>query len=133
MIQWIASSECNSTECQDILRYDASTSTTLRMLDPPATWEMRYGSGKAQGIVGYDTIHLGDFRVEGQAFGASKRIIESFWYFMYCFSSRIKRLGSYPQQDRFFWYPRSFFRFLLCDVALYWPNPAQQSSCLVTL
>ena len=41
------------------------------MLDPPATWEMRYGSGKAQGIVGYDTIHLGDFRVEGQAFGAS--------------------------------------------------------------
>jgi len=32
---------------------------------------MHYVSGKAQGKVGYDTIRLGDFRMEGQAFGRS--------------------------------------------------------------
>ena len=94
---------------------------------------MEYVKGKAQGIVGYDTIHLGDFRVDGQAFGRSKLILEPIQSYKCYFSSRIKRLGSLPEQHWFFWYSRSFFRSPLCDITFCGSNSAQQSPRLVTL
>jgi cathepsin D len=63
---WVADSDC-TTGCRDVPTFDASQSTTFRNLSSP--FAITYGSGRAAGVLGQDTVQMAGFSVAQQTFG----------------------------------------------------------------
>ncbi|KAI0691707.1 aspartic peptidase domain-containing protein, partial [Earliella scabrosa] len=63
---WIASDGGFSIG-DDIVKFDPSNSSTFRDLQTP--FQIRYGSGAAQGTLGQDVVEMAGFRVVSQTFG----------------------------------------------------------------
>jgi cathepsin D len=63
---WIASSSC-SVGCNGISKFNQASSTSYKNLSTP--FDITYGSGRAQGSLGQDTVQMAGFSVANQNFG----------------------------------------------------------------
>ena len=68
---WIPSSRCSTTRCLTHERY--STSNTFEQYNG-AAMSIQYLSGKVQGEMAKETIHLGDLDVSGQIIGVANEV-----------------------------------------------------------
>ncbi|XP_071894733.1 pepsin A-like [Anas platyrhynchos] len=66
---WVPSVYCSSRACANHRRFDPARSSTYRgTTTSVATW---YGTGSMVGVLGYDTVTVGNIQVPNQVFGLS--------------------------------------------------------------
>ncbi|XP_035183467.1 pepsin A-like [Oxyura jamaicensis] len=66
---WVPSVYCSSPACANHRRFDPARSSTYRgTTTSVATW---YGTGCMVGVLGYDTVTVGNIQVQNQVFGLS--------------------------------------------------------------
>ncbi|KAF5383540.1 hypothetical protein D9615_003749 [Tricholomella constricta] len=63
---WVADANCNVT-CNGVATFNPTASSTFSTTDLP--FEISYGSGRASGTLGADTIQMAGFSVSNQTFG----------------------------------------------------------------
>ncbi|KAL7408890.1 aspartic peptidase domain-containing protein [Mrakia frigida] len=63
---WVAGTECLISSCNDITKYDPTSSSTFS--NSTTAFKISYGSGDASGYVATDNIGLGGSTVTGQTF-----------------------------------------------------------------
>jgi cathepsin D len=63
---WLSDSNC-ITGCDGVATFDATTSSTFKNLT--TDFSITYGSGKAIGTLGRDTVQMAGFSVANQVFG----------------------------------------------------------------
>uniref|UniRef100_A0A8B9II98 pepsin A n=1 Tax=Anser cygnoides TaxID=8845 RepID=A0A8B9II98_ANSCY len=67
---WVPSVYCSSRACTNHRRFDPARSSTYRgTTTSVATW---YGTGSMVGVLGYDTVTVGNIQVQNQVFGLSQ-------------------------------------------------------------
>ncbi|KAG6907899.1 hypothetical protein DXG01_007006 [Tephrocybe rancida] len=62
---WVADSSCNSS-CDGVATFNPNASTTFKTENTP--FSISYGSGKASGFLGSDTVQMAGFSVSNQTF-----------------------------------------------------------------
>ncbi|KAG5196421.1 hypothetical protein JEQ12_011107 [Ovis aries] len=67
---WVPSVDCRSPSCSTHKRFNPQKSTTFQRLDQKI--ELIYGSGSMKGVLGRDTIQIGDLVITNQIFGLSQ-------------------------------------------------------------
>ncbi|XP_020938612.1 pregnancy-associated glycoprotein 2-like [Sus scrofa] len=67
---WVPSVYCKSKACVTHRSFNPSHSSTFRL--PGKNFELKYGSGKISGFLGYDTVWIGSLRTMNQVFGLSQ-------------------------------------------------------------
>ena len=63
--QWVVASDCTTEDCSGVPKYNKSASLSLS--DVP--FHLNYLMGNVTGVVGSDTVTLGEFQVSSQIFG----------------------------------------------------------------
>ncbi|XP_027006720.2 gastricsin-like isoform X3 [Tachysurus fulvidraco] len=66
---WVNSVYCNSAACNGHPLFDPSKSSTFTSNQQP--FSITYGTGSVQGIIGYDTVTMGQLTVTNQKIGLS--------------------------------------------------------------
>ncbi|XP_047630070.1 pregnancy-associated glycoprotein 2-like isoform X1 [Phacochoerus africanus] len=66
---WVPSTYCQSMACVTHNTFDPFQSTTFQL--PGIVIDLHYGSGTMTGLLGYDTIQMGDLIIKNQTFGLS--------------------------------------------------------------
>ncbi|KAL1020843.1 hypothetical protein UPYG_G00005430 [Umbra pygmaea] len=66
---WVPSVYCNSTACQDHVKFNHSKSSTFKGTNH--TVSIQYGTGSLFGVLGIDTVALAGMSVANQGFGVS--------------------------------------------------------------
>uniref|UniRef100_A0A286ZK82 Peptidase A1 domain-containing protein n=1 Tax=Sus scrofa TaxID=9823 RepID=A0A286ZK82_PIG len=66
---WVPSIYCQSMACVTHNTFDPFQSTTFQL--PGIVIDLHYGSGTMTGLLGYDTIQMGDLIIKNQTFGLS--------------------------------------------------------------
>ncbi|KAI5454915.1 hypothetical protein NCC49_002191 [Naganishia albida] len=64
---WLAGTECQSTTCQGIPRYQESSSSSFATNNQ--VFNITYGSGQADGFLAQDTVSMGGYTVPNQVLG----------------------------------------------------------------
>uniref|UniRef100_A0A4X1TNU4 Pregnancy-associated glycoprotein 2-like n=1 Tax=Sus scrofa TaxID=9823 RepID=A0A4X1TNU4_PIG len=67
---WVPSVYCKSKACVTHRSFNPSHSSTFRL--PGINFELKYGSGKISGFLGYDTVRIGSLMTMNQIFGLSQ-------------------------------------------------------------
>ncbi|XP_027388183.1 pregnancy-associated glycoprotein 2-like [Bos indicus x Bos taurus] len=67
---WVPSVDCQSPSCSKHKRFDPQKSTTFQPLNQKI--ELVYGSGSMKGVLGSDTIQIGNLVIVNQIFGLSQ-------------------------------------------------------------
>lgn len=71
---FILNETCQSSRCSKHRRFDATKSRSYRRAPDGDKLSIEYLSGKIEGELGQDTIHIGSFEVKNQFFGAAEQI-----------------------------------------------------------
>ncbi|NXC49255.1 PEPA protein, partial [Penelope pileata] len=67
---WVPSVYCSSPACTNHRRFDPTRSSTFHgTTTSVASW---YGTGSMVGVLGYDTVMIGNIQVQKQIFGLSQ-------------------------------------------------------------
>ncbi|XP_078514919.1 pepsin A-like isoform X2 [Lissotriton helveticus] len=64
---WVPSVDCSSPACLNHNKFDPSSSSTFQSTNENLA--IHYGKGSMTGVLGYDTVQVGDLVVTNQAFG----------------------------------------------------------------
>ncbi|KAB0357740.1 hypothetical protein FD754_001896 [Muntiacus muntjak] len=67
---WVPSVDCQSPSCSKHKRFNPQKSTTFRHLDQKIN--LSYGSGRMNGVLGCDTVQIGNLVIVNQTFGLSQ-------------------------------------------------------------
>ncbi|XP_040111881.1 pregnancy-associated glycoprotein 2-like [Oryx dammah] len=67
---WVPSVDCRSPSCSTHKRFNPQKSTTFQRLDQKI--KLIYGSGSMNGVLGRDTIQIGNLVITNQIFGLSQ-------------------------------------------------------------
>ncbi|XP_066110118.1 pepsin F-like [Saccopteryx bilineata] len=67
---WVPSIYCSSPACLKHSTFDPRRSSTFQKTNQPI--ELHYGSGSMTGVLGYDTVQIGELVDTAQAFGLSR-------------------------------------------------------------
>ncbi|XP_070813417.1 pepsin A-like [Pituophis catenifer annectens] len=76
---WVPSVYCSSGACSDHHKFSPQQSSTFRSTSQ--TLSITYGTGSMTGILGYDTVQVGNIQVSNQIFGLSQTEPGSFLYY----------------------------------------------------
>ncbi|KDQ50723.1 hypothetical protein JAAARDRAFT_41815 [Jaapia argillacea MUCL 33604] len=68
---WLADSSC-STGCRSVPTFDAASSSSFKNLSQP--FDIQYGSGRAIGVLGQDSVQMAGFSVANQVFGVCDQV-----------------------------------------------------------
>ncbi|CDR97525.1 aspartyl protease, putative [Babesia bigemina] len=64
---WVVGSTCKEPSCSKVCRYDASRSTTFKMMDTPIKIHIKFGTGEIEGYPAKDTVVLGKIAIPDQS------------------------------------------------------------------
>ncbi|KAM9325265.1 pepsin A-like [Gastrophryne carolinensis] len=67
---WVPSVYCSSPACTNHHRFDPQQSSTFQGTNTPLS--IQYGTGSMTGILGYDTVQVGNLQITNQMFGLSE-------------------------------------------------------------
>ncbi|KDN48846.1 acid protease, partial [Tilletiaria anomala UBC 951] len=72
---WVAASECTSTNCNGLAKFNEGTSSSYQSSSQPFT--VTYGQGAVQGHMAADTISLAGYSVASQSFGVATDLADN--------------------------------------------------------
>ncbi|GBE62393.1 aspartyl protease ASP3 [Babesia ovata] len=64
---WVVGSTCKEPSCSKVSRYDATRSTTFKMMDTPIKIHIKFGTGEIEGYPARDTVILGKTAIPDQS------------------------------------------------------------------
>ncbi|KAM9325264.1 pepsin A-like [Gastrophryne carolinensis] len=67
---WVPSVYCNSPACTNHQTFNPQQSSTFQGTNTPIS--VQYGTGSMSGILGYDTVQVGNIQITNQIFGLSE-------------------------------------------------------------
>lgn len=68
---WVVSTECNTSDCQGVVKYSPEKSHTLNLSSVP--FKLEYLLGSASGTFGTETVTLGSYKITSQTFALANR------------------------------------------------------------
>ncbi|XP_075436760.1 pepsin A-like [Ascaphus truei] len=76
---WVPSVYCSSPACNNHHKFNPQQSSTFQATNTPVS--IQYGTGSMTGVLGYDTVQVGNIAVSSQIFGLSQSEPGSFLYY----------------------------------------------------
>lgn len=75
-MQWVVSTDCIKIDCQNVPKYSAAASRSLKATN--ANVRIDYLLGSARGSVGLEDVMIGQYAISSQVFGEHCREVISF-------------------------------------------------------